>query len=144
VRRSTADQGRDCEEAADEIERLSEDLNEEKRYVEFITGRLNKQEMAEEENKPLPRYVYLLWDHCEDGPEHMLATLDIDALPSMADSLNGDGWFARGGEPDLVRDLTAMLPSLRDTPQTVGLMRGWGGLHVQVVELSTLSGHNVP
>ena len=86
------------------------------------------------------RYVYLLWWYREDGPEDLVATLNPNELPVMAETFNtelkpGFTWFESVGKPNLVEELRAMIPSLIAAPQITSLMGGWGGLHVQVVEL---------
>jgi len=81
------------------------------------------------------QYVYLLWDHGEYGPEHLVATLDKRKLPELAKDLNEQDWFERTGKPNLVNNLAALL-ELDNRPGIYPLMDGWGGLHLQIVELS--------
>ena len=76
--------------------------------------------------------VYLLWHHEEDGPEEDLkATTDIDRVKELLQSFTDTfGDF----EPYVYERLNEAL-----SKNEVGiyyLMNGWGGLHLQVVELS--------
>ena len=78
--------------------------------------------------------VYLLWSHLEDGPEDLKATLDPGKVVELAQTCDKDGWFERVGHEDLPERLQELL--LTNPPVgTYHLMHGWGGLHLQVVEL---------
>lgn len=88
-------------------------------------------------------YVYLLWQHGEDGPEDLVATLDRLKVINIAKSLDVNDWFARvtrEGELGVIETLEEVLRlsdeelAVRDHGIT-GLMHGWGGLHFQVVKL---------
>ena len=82
--------------------------------------------------------VYLLWHHDEYGPEGLVATLDKNKVSDICKSLDVKGWFARadameeGGEGVMSYLYTALK---EDRVGTYKLMRGWGGLHLQIEEL---------
>ena len=78
--------------------------------------------------------LYLLWYHDEYGPEDLKATLDADRVVALAKTFDTDGWFDRIQRPDILD----RLQELMNTDPPVGitnLMDGWGGLHLQIVEL---------
>lgn len=78
--------------------------------------------------------VYLLWSNDEYGPIDLKATLDRDKVVGIAKSLDVDDWFKRVGCEDLPERLQAIM--LSNPPDDIyNLMGGWGGLHLQVVEL---------
>lgn len=82
--------------------------------------------------------AFLLWDHDSYGPERLVVTLDPDALPDLALSFNDparEPWVT----PEHIAVLKAVIPRLRRGPDIQPLMDGWGGLHVQSVELDALA-----
>ena len=74
--------------------------------------------------------VYLLWWHREEGPEELKATLDPGKLVDMVKSYD-EGWFKRI-DTDPLGELEKV--DLEETG-IHPLMSGWGGLHLQIVEL---------
>lgn len=78
--------------------------------------------------------IYLLWYHGENGPEELTATSDPTMLEGMALSYNGDPTDLWVNEKQ-IRKLQAELPELIKRPQIVALHDGWGGLHVQSVDM---------
>lgn len=77
--------------------------------------------------------VYLLWTHGEDGPEELTGTTQLDRVVRLLHQ----------NYPDDVKpipEITERLVELVGKPLDVGiypLSRGWGGLHLQVVNIET-------
>ena len=82
-------------------------------------------------------YIYLLWDHGEDGPENLTATTDRTKLLEMAADKNVGDWFERQAVNPIC-ELKLLLEKsdkvLAENEGIHNLMRGWGGLHLQVVK----------
>lgn len=89
----------------------------------------------------MKRYVYLLWDHDEHGPETIVAASTPEALYAAAER--------RGMLPDSVPQLKKLLAKTAEELATTGepgscggsdrrhsLHEGWGGMHLQVLEVN--------
>lgn len=77
--------------------------------------------------------VYLLWTHGEDGPEELRATLDRDKVLGLAKDYYTDDWIKKFA-PNLMQRLDSILLS-NPSNDIYNLVGGWGGLHLQIVEL---------
>jgi len=78
--------------------------------------------------------IYLIWHHDAYGPDDLAATSDPGMLEAMALSYNRDPsnpWV----KDEHVSKLREKLPSLIKSPQILALHEGWGGLHVQSVDM---------
>lgn len=75
-----------------------------------------------------------MWHHDEYGPEGLTATPDPAMLEAMALSYNSDpdNPWVREREITKLRDA---LPALIESPRVIALHYGWGGLHVQSVDM---------
>jgi|APFre7841882654_1041346.scaffolds.fasta_scaffold675471_2 hypothetical protein len=78
--------------------------------------------------------LYILYGY-GDGPTNMTATLDKSKVISLINSYNDDGWFEKVDEPDLIERASLWLETNGDIIGEFNLMRGWGGLTLQIVEL---------
>ena len=80
----------------------------------------------------MTQYVYLLWDHNEDGPTNLVATLEKEKVFDLALKV------ANG----LYSEDSYILKSLKEAidinePDIYYLAEyDWGSLHLQIVELS--------
>ena len=93
-------------------------------------------------------FIYLIWDHDEYGPENIAATMRVERLPDLIREYYGGHIEAavRGGcdarhiqrlEDEMSGDLAA-LPVVIERADENGVAAfgsGWGGLHLQKVEL---------
>lgn len=79
--------------------------------------------------------VYLLWTHQENGPEDLVATTDKSKVADLASKMNTNNWFKAVGKPHLIADLNRLLETDGNKVGIYPLMDGWGGLHLQIVEL---------
>ena len=79
--------------------------------------------------------VYLIYSYNEDGPRNLVATLDIEKVVSLAKAFDTDNWFSRVGESPIPL-LIDVLKEHGNTPEIYSLMSGWGGLVLEIVELS--------
>ena len=82
------------------------------------------------------KFIYLIWWHAEEGPEELRATDNIEKVGEMVKGYDKEGYFERLGRPALDKDAQIIANDNKDIvgiyPLTYG---GWGGLHLQVVEL---------
>ena len=94
--------------------------------------------------RSMKTYIYLLWDHDEDGPCEVVATLDRSKVAGLVSNLcpRGEGRIAEilahtdeelltTGSPD--RDINGKHFLEFDN---WGLLALWGGFTFQIVELS--------
>lgn len=85
-------------------------------------------------------YVYLLWDHAEEGPENLAATLDRSKLMGMLDAYFGN-WSDEEARREIKNSLIDRLKLsderllAEDGSTGISLGYGWGGIHLQVVPL---------
>ena len=96
-----------------------------------------------------PRYVYLLYDHDEDGPRKLCATLDPARLAILlldtwlpADTEHRTAWYesVRKAYRRLAAVLARHDAHALVAQGVVALMDGWDGVSLQVVELDTKGG----
>lgn len=80
-------------------------------------------------------FVYLLWSHDECGPKDLVATTDKSKVVDLAAGQDRYNWFESVGARDLPAKVAALLEGDVE-PGTHSLMGGWGGLHLQIVELA--------
>lgn len=82
--------------------------------------------------------VYLTWHHGEDGPEGLEATLDRNKITEIA--LKSLGAFTDEGKQTAIQALDVLLEKTDEELLTEdgiwGLHTGWGGLHLQIKELT--------
>lgn len=83
------------------------------------------------------KYVYLLWEHDEHGPENLVATLDRSKLVNLLDTFK---WANHTATQTLVHtDLEVLLLRTdEDLSSNNGIHEiesGWGGIHLQVTVL---------
>jgi hypothetical protein len=85
------------------------------------------------------KYVYLLWDYQEHGPENIVAADSPSALLRVAADVCGQ---CKEALDDLKRLLECSPEWLSETPVTDSYPRshrlgapGWGGPHLQVLRL---------
>lgn len=88
---------------------------------------------------PEKQYMYSLWWHEECGPINTKSTLDRTRLPVLIEEFRIIGWT----DQQMVSAVVAMNDYLLRTDEELvkidgghSLMGGWGGLNLQVVELS--------
>lgn len=77
--------------------------------------------------------IYLLWTHLEEGPEELIATLDKNKVLELAKA-----YYTQEELESYAKDLVDMVEKAlkADKVDTYSLSTGWGGLHLQIVELS--------
>ena len=81
--------------------------------------------------------LYLMWCHGEDGPEELRATTNRSMITDLL-MIDSDGWsrgsfeLAKSRLDDLMQKTDA---ELSEQDGIHPLMRGWGGLHLQVTDL---------
>lgn len=92
------------------------------------------------------KYVYLLWQHEESGPEELMATLDKGNVLAMFDrwheaccaqnpQVTGD-WLERSKQQNAEwRAALVEKLALPDQEEIYPLTKGWGGWHFQIKEL---------
>jgi hypothetical protein len=86
-------------------------------------------------------WVYLLWTHDEYGPERMRATLDRGRVVDLAKE-ERDFWLRVFDSPARVESWERCIEKLSALieggagPEIYPLEDGWGGLHLQIVELA--------
>ncbi len=81
--------------------------------------------------------VYLIWDHEEDGPEDLQATLSPKVIIQLIDdSVYTSVEYLDRHETDY-EELMGRVSDFvfAGKPDIMPLIRGWGGLRVQIVEL---------
>jgi hypothetical protein len=83
--------------------------------------------------------LYLIYYYDEDGPSKMTATLDKSKVIYLINSYNDDGWFERIDELDLIERVSLWLETNGNIIGEFQMMRGWGGLTLQIVELDKRS-----
>ena len=78
--------------------------------------------------------IYLMWHHDEYGPDALTATSDPTMLEAMALSYNSDPANPWVKEREITK-LREALPGMIESQRVVALHDGWGGLHVQSVDM---------
>lgn len=94
----------------------------------------------------MQKYIYLLWDHDEDGPCEVVATLDRSKVAGLVSKVcpRGEGRIAEILNHTDEELLTTSSPdrgingkhSLQFDDFGWGLLALWGGFTFQIVELS--------
>jgi hypothetical protein len=89
------------------------------------------------------RLVYLLWEHEEHGPTDLVATDDsAEVLPLLKERLywpdpKHERAFAKATAENEQAEQKAKIALEANEPCTTRLFEGWGGTHLQIVELAS-------
>lgn len=83
--------------------------------------------------------LYLIYYYDEDGPSKMTATLDKSKVIDLIKSYDNSGWFEQIDESDLIERTSIWLETNGNIIGEFQMMRGWGGLTLQIVELDKRS-----
>jgi hypothetical protein len=79
---------------------------------------------------------YLLWNHDEDGPDTLCATLNPNNILDLLDK--HFPYEDKETYDSISSQLVNIIAGFIDeapTPKTIKLTSGWGGLHFQIIEL---------
>lgn len=79
------------------------------------------------------RFVYMLYEYGEDGPENLVATTSRAELPTLLQTFNVDGFFKTLD----VNPVESMRDALAMDDKDIGIYRltdGWGGVTLHVAE----------